>query len=203
MTLENEQNRVQKLQHDFTQMSDEDLLKAMAQDSHEAFDVFAERYLQPLNRLVYRMGFKDSDCEDMLQDVLVQVWNKAEMWRAQEGISARAWIYRVATNLCIDMHRKQKRQPVNEAVDAEVIPLKGTERSDAQAERSERREHIDKAMDGLPERSRMAINLVYYEEMSNKEAAETMGVSVKAIEGLLVRGRKMLKKALKRNEVSL
>lgn len=184
-------------------MSDEDLLKAMAQDSHEAFDVFAERYLQPLNRLVYRMGFKDSDCEDMLQDVLVQVWNKAEMWRAQEGISARAWIYRVATNLCIDMHRKQKRQPVNEAVDAEVIPLKGTERSDAQAERSERREHIDKAMDGLPERSRMAINLVYYEEMSNKEAAETMGVSVKAIEGLLVRGRKMLKKALKRNEVSL
>ncbi len=192
-----------KAQPDYHAMSDDDLLLAMAaggNNGHSAFEAFSVRYIQPLNRLTYRLGFKSADCEDMLQDILVHIWQKATLWDKQKNISARAWIYRVATNLCIDTHRKNTRQPAKGAVDIDVVPLTGAVSSDQQSEQRERKAHIDAALLTLPERSRTALILIYYQELSNKEAAQSMGVSVKAVEALLVRGRKMLKKSLKTSE---
>lgn len=193
----------QELQQNYDSLSDEDLLRLMAKEEYDAFNAFSARYLQPLNRLVYRLGFRESECEDMLQDILVHIWQKAGQWSPQDKISARSWIYRVATNLCIDMQRKNKRQPVHAAQDFDVTPTQATDKTDLQVQITERREHIEEALDLLPERNRTALVLVYYQEMSNKEAADTMGVSVKAIEALLVRSRKMLKKNLKGQEALL
>jgi RNA polymerase sigma-70 factor (ECF subfamily) len=198
----NEENKPE-IQPDYHAMSDDDLLLAMAEGGnigHGAFEAFSVRYIQPLNRLTYRLGFKNADCEDMLQDILVHIWQKAPLWNKQKNISARAWIYRVATNLCIDTHRKNARQPAKGGVDIDVVPLVGAGASDLQSQQTERKAHIDAALLTLPERSRTALVLIYYQELSNKEAAQTMGVSVKAIEALLVRGRKMLKKSLKTSE---
>ena len=61
-----------KAQPDYHAMSDDDLLLAMAaggNNGHSAFEAFSVRYIQPLNRLTYRLGFKSADCEDMLQDI--------------------------------------------------------------------------------------------------------------------------------------
>ena len=186
-------------QHKVSAMNDGDLLVCMAEGEHEAFDVFAERYAAALNRLIYRLGFSGAECEDMLQDILVHLWQKSMHWSRQKDISARSWIYRVATNLCIDVQRKNKRQPAQAAVDIDVVPLHGVERSDFGHEQAQRSAHIETALQTLPERARQAVVLVYYQEMSNKEAADAMGISVKAIESLLVRGRKTLKKQLQKN----
>ena len=172
----------------------------MAEGQHAAFDVFCERYAAALNRLVYRLGFTGAECEDMLQDILVHLWQKSMHWSRQKDISARAWIYRVATNLCIDVQRKNKRQPVQTAVDIDVVPLHGAERSDFEHEQAQRSAHVEAALQTLPARARQAVVLVYYQEMSNKEAADAMGISVKAIESLLVRGRKALKQNLQKSQ---
>ncbi|MED5423970.1 MAG: sigma-70 family RNA polymerase sigma factor [Pseudomonadota bacterium] len=191
-------------QQNYADEKDSELLQFMADGVDAAFDVFSARYLQALNRLVYRLGFSGAESEDMLQDILVHIWQKAHLWTRQEGITARAWIYRVATNLCIDVQRKNKRQPVQNAVDIDMTHAgEDAARTDAQAENSQRQDVIKAALDKLPERNRMALVLVYYQEMSNKEAADSMGVSVKAIEALLVRSRKMLKKHIKSDEVLL
>ena len=52
----------------------------MADGVDAAFDVFSARYLQALNRLVYRLGFSGAESEDMLQDILVHIWQKAHLW---------------------------------------------------------------------------------------------------------------------------
>ena len=200
MALEEIVLKNEKSQHKYAAMSDGDLLIFMAAGQHEAYDVFAERYAAALNRLVYRLGFYGAECEDMLQDILVHLWQKAELWQRQQNISARSWIYRVATNLCIDVHRKNKRQPVQTAMDIDIVPLEGTERSDYQSEQRERSTYIKAALQTLSVRARQAITLVYYQEMTNKEAADSMGISVKAIESLLVRGRKKLKKQLQHDQ---
>jgi RNA polymerase sigma-70 factor (ECF subfamily) len=200
MALEDAILKNSKAQHKFAAMNDGDLLMSMADGQHGAYDVFAERYAGALNRLVYRLGFNGAQCEDMLQDILVHLWQKAELWQRQEKISARSWIYRVATNLCIDVQRKNNRQPVQSALDIDVVPLEGTDRSDYESEQRQRSAHIEGALQTLPERARYAIILVYYQEMSNKDAANAMGISVKAIESLLVRGRKKLKKQLQKNQ---
>jgi len=54
-------------------------------------------------------------------------------------------------------------------------------------------EKIKDAVQSLPEKQRIAIVLCYFEEMSNKEAAQIMEINIKALEGLLVRARKTLK----------
>lgn len=205
MIMQNvEQIETAKVQHDYAAAADSELLQYMADGQDAAFEVFAARYLQALNRLVYRLGFNGSESEDMLQDILVHIWQKAHLWTRQEGITARAWIYRVATNLCIDVQRKNKRQPVQNAIDIDMTHAgEDNVRTDAQAEASEREDRIKVALAKLPERNRMALVMVYYEEMSNKEAADAMGVSVKAIEALLVRSRKMLRKHIKDEEVLL
>ena len=56
---------------------------------------------------------------------------------------------------------------------------------------------IESALARLPERQRLALSLVYYENMSNIEAAAAMEISVEAIESLLARGRRSLKGDLK------
>lgn len=200
MALEDAILKNSKAQHKFAAMNDGDLLMNMADGQHGAYDVFAERYAGALNRLVYRLGFNGAQCEDMLQDILVHLWQKAGLWQRQEKISARSWIYRVATNLCIDVQRKNNRQPVQSALDIDVVPIEGTDRSDYESEQRQRSAHIEGALQTLPERARYAIILVYYQEMSNKDAANAMGISVKAIESLLVRGRKKLKKQLQKNQ---
>ena len=129
-------------QQNYADAKDSELLQFMADGVDAAFDVFSARYLQALNRLVYRLGFSGAESEDMLQDILVHIWQKAHLWTRQEGITARAWIYRVATNLCIDVQRKNKRQPVQNAVDIDMTHAgEDAARTDAQARRPHPRRH--------------------------------------------------------------
>lgn len=57
---------------------------------------------------------------------------------------------------------------------------------------------LEGAIQSLPERQKTALNLCFYEGLSNREAADIMGVSVKALESLLVRAKGALKDELSR-----
>ena len=69
-----------------------------------------------------------------------------------------------------------------------------------QMERYEKYDKLAEFVSLLPDRQRIALTLCFYEEMSNKEAAETMGITVKALESLLVRARRKLKDKLKKEK---
>jgi RNA polymerase sigma-70 factor (ECF subfamily) len=56
---------------------------------------------------------------------------------------------------------------------------------------------VEAALGALPERQRAAISLVHYQGMSNAEAAEVLGVKVRALESLLARGRQQLRERLR------
>jgi len=65
-------------------------------------------------------------------------------------------------------------------------------------EQQELGRHVNRELAKLPERQRVAITLCHYQGMGNREAAEVMGVSVDALESLLARGRRTLKRRLSR-----
>lgn len=94
-------------------------------------------------------------------------------------------------NLCIDRQRKKKPEPLDEDADFED-PAPG---SQAILEEKDRKRFVQGLLDALPERQRTAIVLSYFEELSGAEVAETMELSIGAVESLLVRARRHLRTA--------
>ncbi len=160
-----------------------------------------DTFLPPVYAVARRMLRNEADAEEVAQETFLRVWKHAGRWSPQ-GARLSTWATRIAVNLCYDRLRKPmhgRSAPMDEAPEpADEAPL-ATDTLMA----GDRAATLEEAMSALPERQRAAIVLVHLEEMSNIDAAAVMEVSVEALESLLARGRRGLKKALapKRDEL--
>ena len=171
-------------------MTDAGLLEAAAGGSHAAFAEIANRHFQPVYRLVWRMTGGAADSEDIAQEAFVKLWRNPSQLR--EGAALRGWLMRVASNAVIDASRKPRASALEDVAE----PPDPQARPDAPLDREEAARLIDARIAALPERQRLALSLVYFEGMSNIEAASVMEVSVEAVESLLARARRSLKESL-------
>lgn len=174
----------------FQQMTDAGLLEAAAAGSHAAFTEIVTRHFQPVYRLVWRMSGGAADSEDIAQDAFVKLWKNPLQLR--EGAALRGWLMRVAANAVIDGSRRPRPGYLDDApevADPRAMP-------DAPLDRAEAARLVDSRIASLPERQRLALSLVYFEGLSNIEAAAVMEVSVDALESLLARARRSLKESL-------
>ena len=174
----------------FQQMTDAGLLEAAAAGSHAAFAEIVTRHFQPVYRLVWRMTGGAADAEDIAQDAFVKLWKKPSQVR--EAAALKGWLMRVAANAVIDASRKPRLcalEDAPEVADPQAMP-------DAPLDRAEAARLVDGRLAALPERQRLALSLVYFEGMSNVDAAAVMEVSVDALESLLARARRSLKESL-------
>lgn len=168
---------------------DEQLMLAVNGGDKNAFTVLAGRYLNQIIKFAYRYVNSRSDAEDIAQETMIRLWKHAASWEPQ-GFSLRSWLYRITYNLCIDEIRKRK--PVSELkYDGQAV---ADTQPDKEVYQDQKNVLLTAAMNALPERQRTAINLCVYQALSNQEAADTMGISVEALESLLSRGRRKLKK---------
>ncbi len=140
---------------------------------------------------VRMMGDRASG-EDAAQETFMKLWRSVGRWRPGAA-KFETWLYRVASNACID--RLRQRRPETAVEDAPEIADE-TPLADHGLMADERRRAVETAIAALPERQRLAIVLCHYQEMSNVEAAAVMEVSVEALESLLSRARKSLKECL-------
>ena len=140
----------------------------------------------------YRMLGERSAAEDAAQETFLRLWKHAARWR-NEGAKFETWLYRVAMNICLDRLRKSGREAPEEAAPEQIDH---EPRADAKMIEADRRRIIEDALARLPERQRLAITLCHYQELSNIEAASVMEVSVEAVESLLSRARRALRKTL-------
>ncbi|HEY5363770.1 MAG TPA: sigma-70 family RNA polymerase sigma factor, partial [Aestuariivirga sp.] len=99
---------------------------------------------------------------------------------------------RVASNMVVDRYRRKPMLNIEAAEDiADMAPGPDGWRELSQVSRA-----VDTAIAQLPDRQRMALALVHFEQMSNIAAAEVMELSVDALESLLARARRRLKEIL-------
>ena len=171
-------------------MTDAGLLQAAAAGSHAAFTEIAGRYYQPVYRLVWRMTSGAADAEDIAQEAFVRLWRNPAQVR--EAAALRGWLMRVAANAVIDRSRRPRAAALDDA--PEVADPQA--RPDAPLDRAEATRLVDRRIAELPERQRLALSLVYFEGLTNIEAARVLEVSVEALESLLARARRGLKDSL-------
>lgn len=175
---------------------DADLLRRLQDNDTAAARELADAHLSRAFGLAYRMLGNEAMAEEVAQEAFLRLWKQAGKWKAEAQIST--WLHRVVHNLCIDVMRKHKMESDDEVPEDVVehphaAPVANPGQELHQARVSET---VEVALMKLPERQRTAITLVYHQECSNKEAAEIMGLGVRALESLLARGRRALKEHL-------
>lgn len=171
-------------------MTDAGLLEAAARGSHAGFGEIVNRHYQPVYRLVWRMTNGAADAEDMAQEAFLKLWRNPAQVR--EAGALKGWLMRVAANAVIDRSRRPRAAVLDEV--PEVADPQA--RPDAPLDRAQAARLVDSRIAALPERQRLALSLVYFEGLTNIEAAAVLEVSVDALESLLSRARRGLKDSL-------
>lgn len=176
--------------------SDRALIARVRDGDSEAFRAIVAQHSQAMYRVAYRMLGDPHEAEDVVQESFTRLWKDAQRWQPSGG-GLGAWLRRVGVNLCLDRLRKTKRLAPSEPADRADDAVAADEALVA----GEIGETIDACLAALPDRQRAALVLSYYEELSNAETAEILGLGVKAVESLLVRARRKMRKLLEREGV--
>jgi RNA polymerase sigma-70 factor (ECF subfamily) len=173
-------------------MTDEELMSRVVTGDQAAFGELVERHRGAVMRLAYGVVRDAAEAEDIVQDAFERVWRKAESWRPGPAARFMPWLARIALNLAIDRKRRPVAGPLDEA-DEVAANEPDAERQVAGRQIGRR---IRTALSHLPERQRLAFAFCQIERMSNDAAAKILGVSLGALELLLVRARKSMRRDL-------
>ncbi|MCE5271734.1 RNA polymerase sigma factor [bacterium] len=169
-----------------------------------AFRDFIERHQERVRNICYRFLDSVEDAEEIAQDVFVEVYRSLERFRGDSSLST--WVYRIAVTKSIDSLRKRRRIKRFGTIKmmlglAEVenqVAAPDNCNPERALEDKQRREILQQALDSLPENQRVAITLIKYEDLSYKDVATVMGLSVPAVEALVHRAKLGLQRNLTR-----
>lgn len=166
---------------------------------------------QEFQNLVYNLSLSyvqnTNDAEDITQEVFIKVYHHLHQHQPELS-SLKTWIYRITVNQCLDFLKSKKtkkrfgfmvsifKPEFNEL----TFDLADFKHPGVLMEDKEELQQLFKAINQLPENQKTAIILCRIEELSQKEVAEMMKTSVKAVESLLQRAKQNLAKILKENE---
>ena len=178
---------------------DEKLLAAIAKRDHMAFSQLMDRHLANVRALIWRMTGDHALCDDLAQDVFLKLWRRPQSYNPDKA-KFTTWLYQVTSNTCLDALRKHARQRQTPLSD----DLPGNNASpQAELEQAQQAARVTAALTSLPERQRLALTLSHFQGMSNTETAQIMDTSIEAVESLLARARRSLKKKLRDEIVQL
>jgi RNA polymerase sigma-70 factor (ECF subfamily) len=173
---------------------DAELMRQVAAGDQRALRKLMAVHLARTVRMATRVLGSTAAAEDVAQEAFIRVWKHAGDFEAPDKAGAKftTWLYRIVLNLCID----EKRKKIFSGLDDMPEQPDGARNVEERMQQQEQSRRVKQALSELPERQRAAFVLCFYEEYSNKEAADMLGISVKAIESLLVRSRKSLREKL-------
>jgi len=166
------------------------------------FNLLVAENKDAVYRLCYKVLRSREDAEDMAQETFISAYRSMDSFRSEANI--KTWLYRIALNKCLDFRRKQsaqKRMAFLQSIfgnSAAVRQLKSAVSLSPErpVEDDERRAILDTALNQIPEKQRTALLLSKTEGLSQKEIAETMNISVGAVESLISRAKENLRKLL-------
>ena len=173
-------------------LSDDALLAAIGAGDQRAAGVFIRRHGSYVLHICRSKLQNDAEAEEAVQDIFAAVWRNAGKWQPG-GAKVTTWLYRIAGNRCIDILRR--RRPTTD-IAAIAEPVDETADVEAGQMAADRHRLISNALESLNQDQKRAIELVYFCEMKQNEAAEMMGIKLAALESVLRRARTKLHEEL-------
>lgn len=177
-------------------------IKQVLKGDQSAYGEIVEIYKDKVFQLCFRILGNRHEAEDMAQEAFIRAYVNISSFNIDLKFST--WLYRIATNLCIDRIRKKKPDYY---LDAEVLGTDGltmysqiasdTILPEDEIESLELQETIQREITKLPEKYRSVIVLKYIEELSLNEISEILDIPLGTVKTRIHRGREALRHQLR------
>jgi len=177
------------------------LARMALKGDQSAFAELVGLYQDKLYHMAYRMLYNRQEAEDVVQDTFLRVYKNLE--RYDDSLKFSTWIYRIATNLCIDRLRKRKpsysldaESNDHEGLDGYSMIPSDNRTPESELLLSETQHIIHQAIETLPAKYKSVMVLRYLQDMSLQEIGDVLEVPVTTVKTRVHRGREFLRKKL-------
>jgi RNA polymerase sigma factor (sigma-70 family) len=163
-----------------TTTSDSELLVQFRDPAtkEKAYTVLIKKYQEKLYWHIRRMVIEHEDANDVLQNVLIRVWNGLQNFR--EDSQLYTWLYRIGTNECLTYLEQQKKRSSVSLNDVES-GLSNKIKADQHFDPNRLEWKLQLAIQQLPEKQRIVFNLRYYDEMPYEHMSKVLETSEGAL----------------------
>ena len=168
--------------------SDQTLIRKIVKHDAAAFETLFARHSASVRQHVLSIVRTESVAEDLVQEVFLRVWTRAEQWNGQGEF--KGWLFRIATNIALNHLRTVRRRrqepletPPDEFDDEDERPPDpdwmvdtSSHGPEVMVERAEQSQLLWQLVDGLSQEKREVLHLIYQKEMALREVAIELGI---------------------------
>ena len=174
-------------------------MEAARQGDQDAVEQLVRAYEKRVFALTLRMCGNPEDAAEAAQEAFLAVWQGLKFFRGESSFST--WLYRLASNACVDLLRREGRHraAAGPSLDDEELRLETADPAPTPqeaAERAELRRQIENGLRALPAEYRQVLILREMHQLSYEEIGQTLSLDPGTVKSRISRGRKRLQKFL-------
>ncbi|MDO4812727.1 MAG: sigma-70 family RNA polymerase sigma factor [Eubacteriales bacterium] len=178
-------------------MEERDLILRVQERDEAAFEALVRLYEKKVYTLCRRMCGNEEDAQEASQDAFLAVWRAIGTFRQESSFST--WLYRLATNACIDLLRRNKRSGGSVSLDDEETAPELVDTRPLPQQELERRETqrlVEDGLRALPDDYRAILLLREVQGLSYAEIAQVTQLELGTVKSRISRGRILLRNYL-------
>ena len=167
-------------------------IDAARKGGQEAFGELVRLYEKRVLALTQRMCKNPEDAAEAAQEAFLAAWQGLKHFRGESSFST--WLYRLASNTCVDLLRREGRRQNTVSLDDKELDIPGSIPSPQdEAERRELGEQIEAGLQALPPEYREVLVLREVQQLRYDEIAGVLGLDLGTVKSRISRGRKRLR----------
>jgi RNA polymerase sigma-70 factor (ECF subfamily) len=174
--------------------TDEALVRGMARGERDALGWLYDRYASLLLAAAIRFLKNLPQAEDLVHDVLMEAWSRADAYQSTRG-TVRTWLLIRLRSRALDRIRKERRAPI----DAHANPQarRAETAADSDPMRETERSRVRAAVEKLPEGQRLVLALAYFEGLTSTEIAARLEIPLGTVKSRTAAGLTKLRRAMR------
>ena len=175
-------------------MNEKELIARLQARDETAFEELIRLYEKKIYALCVRMCGNAEDAEEAAQDTFLALWRGIDRFRQESALST--WIYRLASNACIDLMRRRRKSEGSVSLDDEALFLDAADPAPQPPQALEQREAqrlLQEGLMSLPAEYRSILLLREVEGLSYSEISETLELELGTVKSRISRGRTLLR----------
>jgi RNA polymerase sigma-70 factor (ECF subfamily) len=199
-------NEFVKVDNEACLMDDSLIISRINSGEPAQYSILVKKYQSMIFRTCMGLLHQREDAEDVTQEVFVKAFRAIGSFKGDASFST--WIYRIAVNEALTLIRRRQRERmlrrlgswVGFAKEQEDFSVERLTQHESDPEslmiKDEQTRWVNRVIDELPERQRIAFTLSRYGDLSQREVAQTMGLTEGAVESLLQRAKQNIRKKI-------